>query len=155
MELLNLGAGVSEELIEEGGQVCLLGEVGLEDGAAVLVEDGAAGVLEDGVGERIADADLLLDLGGEVVLGVLGLPVAAGEAEGVEEGAVGPAAIEELLLLDEGPLVLAGVGVQEGGEGEADGLLVGDVLVLEGGQGVVVGGYGGGVRHLLGKGTGL
>ena len=45
---------------------------------AVLEEDGLAGVLEDDVAERVALGDLLLDLGVEVVVGVLGLPVAAG-----------------------------------------------------------------------------
>ena len=40
--------------------------------------------------ERIALGDLLADLGFQVVVGVLGLPVAAGDVVVVAEGAVGP-----------------------------------------------------------------
>ena len=83
---------------------------------AVLVEDRGLRVLEDDVVERVAGFALLLDLGVELVGGVLGLPVAADEVHFVLEGAVGAdrlAADLLFLLGDERPAVLlAGVGQQ-------------------------------------------
>jgi len=81
---------VGEELVEEDGQLVAVAEVGAEGRLLVLIQDSATGVFEDGVGERIAPADLAEDFGVEVVVGILGLPVAAGEVVAVSEGAVGP-----------------------------------------------------------------
>ena len=52
-----------------------------------------AGVLEDDVAQRVALLDLLGDFRVEVVVGVLGFPVAADQAHGVFEGAVGADAL--------------------------------------------------------------
>jgi hypothetical protein len=56
---------------------------------AALEEDGLARVFEDDVGQRVFAFDLFLDLVVEVVVGVLGFPVAARQVEEVEERAVG------------------------------------------------------------------
>ena len=55
---------------------------------AVLPEDGAFGSLEEDVVARVAGGEFALDFGGQVVVDVLGFPVAVGEAEVVDEGAV-------------------------------------------------------------------
>ena len=140
VELLDLLVGVAEEAGEQGGQFGRLPEVGLQDALLVLVQDGAAGVLEDGVDEGVAAFDLGLDLGVQVVLGVLGLPVAARDAEIVLQGGVGPlAAGVQGLFEEQGPAGGLGVGVQELGEGESGGLLLGGVVGGVAGEVGVVG----------------
>ncbi len=141
LELLDLGLGVGEEAVQQIGELVRVGEVGFEDAVAVLEEDGAAGVLEDGVGERVAAADLALDLAGEVVAGVLGLPVAAGDAVGVAEGAVGADGVAAGFgaeLGDEGPAVEAGGVREEIPEGVAEGQFMFDALRAGLGEGAVV-----------------
>ena len=78
LEVLDLRLGVGEELVEQVGEL-LRRRSGrsAQRFCAVLEQDRAAGVLEDDVAERIALVDLLGDFGVEVVVGVLGLPVAA------------------------------------------------------------------------------
>ena len=100
---------------------------------AVLEEDGGLGVFEEDVVAGVAAVELGLDLGVEVVVSVLGLPVAAGHAQGVLHGAVGPypgsgdaGAAAGVQLVDQGQLlpVVPAVGVEAHGEGAADALLV-------------------------------
>ena len=100
---------------------------------AVLEEDGGEGVLEDDVVAGVATVELGLDFGVEVVVAVLGLPVAPGHAEGVADGAVGPVAQGCVELVDEGELVavVAAVGVEAEGEGAADALLVVGAAVFD------------------------
>ena len=145
LELLDLGLDVAEELGDQIGELGRVGHVGGEDALAVLVEDGGGGVLEDDVVEGIAGLALLLDLGFEVVGGVLGLPVAADEVHGILEGAIGAdglaaRAVDLLFVLgDEGPAMLLAGGGEEGVEGRAGAHFVHDVLVGEVGQvGVVL-----------------
>src|ERR1039458_5514443 len=61
--------------------------------AAVLIEDGGLGVLKDGIAGGVSGFEFLLDFGGELVGGILGLPPAAGEAELVADGAIGDDAL--------------------------------------------------------------
>ena len=89
-ELLDLGQFVVEEAADEAVEITGAGHVGAHGLGAVLEEDGGLGVLEEDVVAGVAAVELGLDFGVEVVVGVLGLPVAAGHAEGVLDGAVGP-----------------------------------------------------------------
>jgi len=117
--------------VEEIGELVRIGELDFKHAVAVLEENGAAGVLEDGVGERVATADLALDLAGEIVAGVLGLPIAAGDAVGVADGAVGAdgmAAGFGAELGDEGPAVETGGVREEFLKGVAEGGFVLDSL---------------------------
>ena len=91
-ELLDLRQFVAEEAGDEPVQVGGPGHVHPHGLFPVLDQDGGAGVLEDDVVLRVALGELLLNLGVQVVVGVLGLPVAAGHAQGVLDGAVGDAA---------------------------------------------------------------
>jgi len=80
------------------------------------------GILKDDVGKGVAARDLLLDLGVEIVLGVLGFPVAARQAVAVAQGAVGTnerAAGLSRKLGDEGPVLEPG-GLLEQGLGRAN-----------------------------------
>ena len=76
---LNIRSSVGEELAEERHQ--LLWDCRERNLAVklllVLEEDASFGVLKDDVGEGVAARRLLLDLGVQIVLGVLGFPVAA------------------------------------------------------------------------------
>ena len=76
LEVLDVGLGVGVRIVEQvgelGGRSGRLGRLRGRSGTGRL-----AGVLEDGVAERVALGDLQ-DLGVEVVVGVLGFPVAAG-----------------------------------------------------------------------------
>src|SRR5205085_9572570 len=108
---------------------------------AVLIQDGPAGVLEDGVGERVLAVDLLADFGVEVIVGVLGLPVAAGQVVGVAQGAVGddgPAAGLEPLLGDQRPADGGGGVGEESAERGFRRPLMGGAVGGVGRQGLVV-----------------
>ena len=129
-ELLDLGQFVVEEAADEAVEIAGAGHVGAHGLGAVLEEDGGLGVLEEDVVAGVAAVELGLDFGVEVVVGVLGLPVAAGHAEGVLDGAVGavprPWSGAGVEFVDQGKLlaVVAAVGVEADGEGAADALLV-------------------------------
>ena len=99
----------------------------------VLEEDGGERVFEDDVVAGVAAVEFGLELGVEVVVAVLRLPVAAGHAKGVSDGAVGPVAPGRVELVDEGQLlaVLAAVGIEAKGEGAADALLVVGAAVVD------------------------
>jgi len=89
------------------------------------------GVLKNSIAGGVAGLELLLDLGGEVVGGVLGLPPAAGETEFVADGAVGDDALAAGVggeLGDEGPAAFFGGSVEEGLEGSFEAEFVGDLL---------------------------
>ena len=88
-ELFDLGQLVVQEAADEAVELARAGHVDAHGLVAVLDEDGGLGVLEEDVVAGVAAVELGLDLGVEVVVGVLGLPVAAGHAEGVLDGAVG------------------------------------------------------------------
>ena len=88
LEAADVRLGVGEEQVEEVCEFLGIAETEAGYGLLVLVEDGTAGVFEDGVGERIAATDFAEDFGVELVAGVLGLPVAAGEVVAVPEGSV-------------------------------------------------------------------
>ena len=70
-------------------QLLGVGHAAAHDFGSVLDQDGGDRVLEDDVVLGIAFGELLLDLGVEVVGGVLRLPVAKGNAEVVQDGAIG------------------------------------------------------------------
>jgi hypothetical protein len=89
LEAFDVRLGVAVEVVEEVGDLLGVGQVEAVAFAAVLDEHGPAGVLKDDVAARVALLELLADLGVEVVVGVLGLPVAARQAELVAQGAVG------------------------------------------------------------------
>ena len=84
------------------------------------------GIFEDDVVAWVAAVEFGLDFGVEVVVTVLGFPVAARHAEGVADGAVGPVAQGSVELVDKGELVavVAAVGVEAESEGATDVLLV-------------------------------
>ena len=124
---------VVQEAADEAVQFSRAGHVHPHGLVAILEKDGGRGVLEEDVVPGVAAVELGLDLGIEVVVGVLGLPVAAGHAQGVLHGAVGPypgsgdaGAAAGVQLVDQGQLlaVVAAVGVEAHGEGAADALLV-------------------------------
>src|SRR5712692_5821027 len=89
----NIRSSIVEELVEYISEVLRLCQIDLKNGPAVLVEDSAARILKDGIGDGIACADLLADLGTQIVPGVLGLPVAAWKIEAIAQGAIGTFAI--------------------------------------------------------------
>ena len=130
-ELFDLGQLVVEEAADEAMEVPGAGHIDAHGLLAVLEENGGLGVLEDDVVAGVAAVELGLDFGVEVVVGVLGLPVAPVHAEGVFHRAVGADGGSGYRgaggqLIDEGELfaMVAAVGVETDGEGAADALLV-------------------------------
>ena len=91
-ELLDLGQFVAEEAGDETVQVGGPGHVHPHGLFPVLDQDGSPGVLEDDVVLWVAPVELGLDFVVQVVVGVLGFPVAAGHAQGVLDGSVGDSA---------------------------------------------------------------
>ena len=141
VEAVDLRFGVGVELVEEGGQLLRVGQVEPVALLAALEQHRPAGVLENGVGQRVALGDLLLNLGVEVVVGVLGLPEAAAHVEQVAQGAVGSdAALADLepLLGDELPAVRLGRFFQQAPEGGFKGAFVRHLVVAVALQGGVV-----------------
>jgi hypothetical protein len=107
-----------------------------------LDEDAGLGVFEDDVAEGVAFGDFFLDFGVEVVPGVFGFPVATDQEHLVFEGAVGADGFAGGFfaeLGDECPVVGAGGVLEEELEGRGESAFVEDVLVLEIGEGGVVG----------------
>ena len=91
----------------------------------VLPENGARRGLKEDIVVRVTARELALNLGGEIVENVLGLPVAVGEAEVVDEGTVNddaPAAagVEQRVLGHKRPAALPRTLVEKGLEGGAD-----------------------------------
>ena len=89
-----------------------------------------------------APVEHMADFGFEVVVGVLGFPVAVDAPEGVAEGGVHDDAAAATALHGEfgfeGPAALAGGGAEEVEEGLADGGFAGDVVLAELGEGGVI-----------------
>ena len=76
-----------------------------------MIKDRALGVLKDGVVERVTAADFLFDFAVEVVVGILGFPVATGDGVGIADGTVetdGAGRSAGGPFGDEGPIVEAG-----------------------------------------------
>ena len=126
---------VGEEGPERLDQLRGVGQVGVERHASVLPEDGALGRLEEDVVARVAGRELALDLGGEVVVDILGLPVAVGEAEVVDQRAVDDDAFvaprADGVFGHEGPATLTGNVLEEGLESGAYRGFVGDAELGE------------------------
>lgn len=116
-----------------------LAEIGLERQAVVLVEHRALGILKDDVGQRVATRDLGLDLGVQVVVGILGLPVAMWELKAIHKRAIGALAVAEGLLQHQRPPHCLRQGIEQRAKGQAGGLLVGHALRLVGRQSAIVG----------------
>ena len=89
--------------------------------AAVLNQDGGRRVLKDDIVLRVAPVELGLNLGVQIVVGILGLPVAAGHAQGVLDRAVGDnGAGAQFRHQDQLLPVIAAVGVQAVLKGRPD-----------------------------------
>ena len=101
--------------------------------AAVLEEDGGLRVLEDDVVLWVPPVELALYLGVEVVVRVLGLPVAARHAEGVLHGAVGDHAggPREFRHEHHALVVFAAVGVEAVRKRGPDALFVGGAAEVD------------------------
>jgi len=134
--------GVGEELVDDLDEVFGIGEIGVEGGLAVLEQEGAVGGLEEDVAVGVALVELAADFGFQVVVGVLGFPVAVDAPEGVAEGGIHNDAVAVAALHGEfgfkGPAALAGGGAEEVKEGLADGGFPGDVVLVELSEGGVV-----------------
>ena len=113
-ELLDLRELVVEEAADEAVKVAGAGHVGPHRLLAVLDQDGGQGVLEEDVVARVAAVELARDFGVQVVVGVLGLPVAPRHAQRVLHRAVGYDAGEDAQLGHQRQLlpVIAAVGGQ-------------------------------------------
>ena len=88
-ELLDLRKLIVQEDADEAVELPVPGHIHPHRHAGVLDQDGGLGVLEDDVVGRVAPVELGLNLGVQVVVGVLGLPVTPGHAQTVLDGAVG------------------------------------------------------------------
>ena len=88
MEFTLVAFVVGEEAVHEIRYLQGFAEREFAGFAAVLIEDGDLSVFEDGVTSGVSGFEFLLNLGGELVVGVLSLPPAAGEAELVADGAI-------------------------------------------------------------------
>ena len=134
---------VGEEGPERLDQLRRVGQVGVECHALVLPQDGALGRLEEDIVARIAGRELAFDLRGQVVVDVLGLPVAVGEAEVVDQRAVDDDAFvaprAEGVFGHEGPAALTGAVFEEGLECGAHRGFVGNAELGELVEGGVVG----------------
>ena len=111
-------------------ELAVAGHVHPQGFAAVLNQDRGPGVLENNVVFGIAPVQLGLNFGVQVVVAVLGLPVAAGHAQTVLDRAVGPVAQTGIQagvkLVNQGQLLpmLPAVGIETFGKGAPDALLV-------------------------------
>ena len=113
-ELLDLRQLVVQEDADEAVQLTVPGHIHADRLAAVLDQDGGLGVLEDDIVLGIAAVELDPDLGVQIVVGVLGLPVTPGHPQRVLDGAVGFVAWRGLQFRDQHqsfPVIVA-VGVQ-------------------------------------------
>ena len=75
--------GVAKELVQEPGKLLGITQRNTQDLLLVLVQDACLRVFEDGVRKPVAASNLAADFGVEIVLSVLGFPVAARQAVGV------------------------------------------------------------------------
>ena len=125
-ELLDVGQLVVQEPAYQPVQLPRAGHVHPERHVAVLHQHRRLRVLEHDVVPGIAPVELAPDLRLQVVVAVLGLPVAPGHAQRVLHRAVGDHVAGGLQLGNEHQpfLVLAAVGVQAVLEGRADVQLV-------------------------------
>jgi len=119
---------------------------------AALIENGPFGRLKDDVVAGIALVELVLDFFGEVVLLVLGFPIAVRQVIEIDESAVhSDRAVSSLdqVLGDEGQLWLGSLTAlgQQSLKGAADRALVVNVELTELAESLVVG-LDGGVRRL-------
>ena len=89
VELGDLAALVAEKQIEQSLQALGVVDRATHDLMPVLDQNGCAAVLKNDVVLRIALAEFLLDLLVEVVLLVLGFPIAERHAQRVEQRAIG------------------------------------------------------------------
>ena len=116
-EFRDLGALVAEEQAEQLFQRGDVVHAAAHHLLPVLDQDRLGRVLEDDVVLRVAAAELVLDLGVEVVLLVLRLPVAEGHAQLVEQRAVDVAPVLglglDLVFGDEDEVVRAGPALQQ------------------------------------------
>ena len=123
-----------------------VGQVCVESHVPVSPEDGALGRLEEDVVGRVAGRELAIDLRGQVVVDILGFPVAVGEAETVDQGDVDDEAFVTprayCVFGYEGPATLAGAVFEEGLEGGAYRGFVGDAELGELAEGAVAGFHG-------------
>ena len=150
---------VGAEGLQRFDQLRGVGQVGVEGQASVLPQHRPLRRLEEDIVARVAGLELALDLGGQVVVNVLGLPVAVRQPEIVDQRAVGDDALAasgvERELRHEGPAALAGAGFEEGLEGGAHRGFVGDAeageLVERGVVGLdgLVGGLEGEGGHMM------
>ena len=77
LERLNVRLAVREEGVEPIGQRFGPGQVRAQVFAVILIKNRLARILENDIGARLAASDLLQDFGVQIVVGVLGFPVAA------------------------------------------------------------------------------
>ena len=115
---------IGEEGLERLNQGFRPGDILIKIGTAILVNDSPMGGLEEDVVTGVAGVEFLLNLLFQVVLGILGFPVAMGQPEVVEQGAVqaeGVAIFLEGILLHQGEAALFGAVAQQGGKGRGDG----------------------------------
>lgn len=102
--------------------------------------------LEEDVVARVTGRAHALDLHGQVVVNILGFPVAVSEAEIVDQRAVDDDALvaprADGVFGHEGPATLAGAVFEEGLEGGAHRGFVGDAELCELVEGDAVGFYG-------------
>ena len=88
LPLLKMGRLIGEEDFEGVDELFGLGDILVEIFPAILVDDGPVGGLKEDVVTGVAGVEFLLNLLFQVVVGVLGLPVAVGQLEVVHQGAV-------------------------------------------------------------------
>jgi len=120
----------------------VLAQIDAQHFALALEQHRLPSVLEDDVAEWIALLDFPGDLGVEMVVGVLGLPVAAVQVQVVAEGAVGHDALAAgavALFGHEQPVVRLGRFGEQRLEGGAQGGFVLDAVFAVGLQRLVVG----------------
>ena len=96
----------------------------------VLPENGARRGLKEDIVVRVTARELALNLGGKIIVNILGLPVAVGKAEVVDESPINDdahaAAGVERILGHKRPAALKRALFEKGLEGSTDGCFVGD-----------------------------
>ena len=125
-ELLDFRQLVVQEDADEAVQLPVPGHIYPHRLAAVLDQNSGLGVLEDDVVLGVAPVELGLYLGVQVIVGVLGLPVAPGHPQRVLDCAVGLVAWRSPQLRDQHQFfpVVAAIGIEAVLEGRPDVLLV-------------------------------
>ncbi|WP_245267366.1 hypothetical protein [Methylosinus sp. LW3] len=122
-ELRDFRPLIAEEQIEQAFEPTRVVIGDARDFLLVLNQDRATRILENDIVLRIALALLLVDFLVEVVVFVLGFPIAERHAKGVEQGAIDVSAFPrgrlELELGDEDEIILLGPGLEQILEGLA------------------------------------